>query len=463
MKQVGLALLLLVLLGCGGGEATNVCTGDGGCPQGSVCLDGQCLPAARGDSDPNPTDGDPTDNDPSDSDPSDSDTPTDDDTPGDVDLGDSVPDTTGPVITILSPTPLQMVSGIINISVEIEDPSEVNPDQVELVIANNPSLEFLSPFTNIAAGTWHATFDTRRLTFGALPQIRVLASDMAGNQSDASYAFAIDNTPPVLSMDATEVRYTRKVNDLKECSHRFNPLGNSAVKHGDVITPSSDFGLFFYPRVRIEDFGNAVGNPVIFSGIHHDSARLYVLTKLGIDEDIPLFEQSGGVCTGVSAQILATTERAFVASQNIVAATPAGAANFTPGGADGQCPSAGSDSDPPEDICTASAAEDLTIWTSYTEDEDPNIFVVTPYDPNSTLSCTGSPFDTSYLPDGPACLTAEAVDNVGNRAVARAIAICIDKDGTGDECDAFDANAVRDACQAGCTTAAFAQLTAYEL
>ncbi|MEO0814123.1 MAG: hypothetical protein AAFY60_14765, partial [Myxococcota bacterium] len=114
----------------------------------------------------------------------------------------------------------------------------------------------------------------------------------------------------------------------------------------------------------------------------------------------------------------------------------------------------GESTEPPEDLCRVTA-DGVTAWVGSTRTSNPDvaaIFAAAPYSTSAdSLECGGGLFDIrNVLQDGPACITARAVDAGGNVSVARPIAICIDTDLVGGECVGFDPDSTRTRCTLGC-------------
>jgi hypothetical protein len=123
------------------------------------------------------------------------------------------------------------------------------------------------------------------------------------------------------------------------------------------------------------------------------------------------------------------------------------------------CDTPGTATIPPEDTCKLGVrgAIGVTYWTHHSTSRRPNVYVLNDFDLGNALTCAGGPFDFRNLDvDGPACIAARAVDAVGNVGVSEVVAVCVDRDGIGDECDAFDAEAVRASCTDGCLPREFA-------
>jgi hypothetical protein len=446
------------LAACGGGRTTGECDTVSDCPKDYPyeCIDGQCVPGGGGggggDSDGggggdavNP--------------------PTDTATI----VGDSLvaPDTVAPDIVISSPGEYFIVGRWILVDVSITDEgSGVDPASVSVTLVGNPTPAELFPVDLQDDGAGHYVGVVDSLELGQLlhPAIVARAADVAGNESEQGHSFTLDNQPPLVAFSSPDVQLWKGEEDELECSSSFNPLGASAVKAGDIIRTSSPWGMLIYPRARIEDRGNDAGigmAPVPIAGVDDEETFLYLLDNAGLSAGHRLLVGSG-TCTGINPAVLPSptgrqADEALV--QKLVPVAPAGAGNYfdpPPGG--GACTAPGTATEAPEPVCRAPMAADITYWIYATVSRVPAVYVANAYDSSSLGLCTGGPIDTRTLADGSACLAAVAADRVGNTSVSAPIAICIDKDNSGD-CGSFNPSAVP--C-ADCTAPGFVGLTLLE-
>jgi len=467
-----IASLVALAGACGKGTASGSCTSSADCGSGYECAGGSCLPTGGG----HPGDGRSAgDGDAMGGDDGDGDgylgaggaggAGADGGDGGDAgdagDAGDSgpadIPDTLGPLIEIVSPGPYQLVSGAMHIQVTVTDRSGVDPASVAITIANDPSLTFLSPITQ-SQGTYRTDFDTRQLPYMNFPLIEVTAADKLGNVSSTGYEFALDNVPPIVSFTSPMAQLRRLTSTSYECSQPFPILGGTELKHGDVITPNYTFEMGAYIRARIHDQANAgAGAAVPMAGIDNETTKLYILTKSGIQAGHKLVvgTGSGTTCLGIApesepAQGARVPDQAIV--QALVPVASGGAGDFVPMNLSAYpCKLPGADTAAPLLLCDSGAAPVTTYWV-------PWIYVLNRYDPADPVTCAGGAFDFRNLEvDGEACLAMTAVDNLGNRGVSQPIAICVDRDNSGD-CAAFDAvkaDAVAAGCSDGCVAPSF--------
>jgi hypothetical protein len=216
------------------------------------------------------------------------------------------------------------------------------------------------------------------------------------------------------------------------------------LAHGDVIDPTSTFGLVFFARARIEDVGNGVdvqNITVPVAGIDDETTLLYILSSAGLAAGHRLLvtDDVGSCAINPLVEpdpVSPLPTQALV--QKLVPVPPGGSPDFTTGGGvPGVCDD-GTVPDAPEPPCKEPAAWDIPYWIpdpGIPGGDVPAIYVVNEWAPGLPL-CAGGPFDVRNLPDGPACVAATAKDLLGNSATSRALAICIDK--TGSSCAAFN-------------------------
>ncbi len=414
------------------------CYSDRACGEGSVCNGGVCIVGERGRA-------------------------------GDASGGDSPgADVYEPIVTITSPRPFELVSGVITFRATIVDqvavgeqgrrevdPAGVDPSAVVAVVMGR----FSAPMSRSVdgSGEYRVDFDTRQLGDAGLPSLVITADDLLGNRGEAGIEFALDNAAPVAGLESGPMQFYRispsgPQEGAIECSRVINPHGETAVQHGDVIDPDSRFGLSFFVRARIEDRGNGAfpNLPVPIAGIETTSTRVYMLGSQGGNPPQPLLvtDPDTAGCRINPNAIPDPEDPAPPPDKAIVQ-------NLVPGGPDGQpsfaklappdvipvndpCdfggwepPEDGEDDEEPAPLVCGSIDPTATIWVHYTTDGAPAIWMLNDYNPQSVDSalCAGGGFDTgNFLEDGPVCLAVSAEDTLGNRTVSPPIAICIESD-----------------------------------
>ncbi len=149
-------------------------------------------------------------------------------------------DEEGPVISMTSPAPGQIVGDIMVISARVLDPSGVLDSSVIAVIGDDtrPAI-FNIQLKPDGAGVYSTFFDTRKLTGCndppkrsdlciVYPTISFRASDELGNERAIGYGFSVDNIAPVADLDPPMIRSFRQ-EDTLVCSWEFDPLGRNSL------------------------------------------------------------------------------------------------------------------------------------------------------------------------------------------------------------------------------------------
>jgi hypothetical protein len=457
------------LLACGGGRTTTDCDTTNDCPKDYpyVCQDGRCVPAGGGGSDSSAG---------GDSSGGGDQTPSGDAVIVIGDDGNVGPDLLGPTIEIDSPGPYEMVGQYLFVSVTIDDEgSGVDPASVAVTItgaiieAGQPPATFTVPVTNDDDGSQYVgVFNTLQLGALLYPAIVVVARDNAGNESEQGHSFTLDNQPPVVALTSPDVQLWKEAEPTSFCSNTFDPLGASSVKMGDVIKPTSTWGMLIYPRVRIEDQGNGESTGLATlpkAGVDDTTTLLYILDQVGLQAGHRLVS-GGATCTRIDPAAIPDPGGRLATQavvQRLVPVPASGAGDFsTAPPADSPCivagMAAGNEPEPPKAVCKVATAAGITYWYRSCINA-PAVYVANAYASTDLELCTGGPYDTRTLADGAACLAAVATDNVGNSAVSAPIAICIDRDNSGD-CVGF--NPANVACSDGCVAQGFSGISLRE-
>ncbi len=455
-------LLLLIFAASLLGACTNTsdCFVDTDCGKGKICERDRCVTGSRGrtdDGDP-PLDGDgvPIVGDPG-LEPSDGIGP-----PNNL---------VGPEITELVPTEYQIVAGVILIRARVVDPDGLSETEPVLAIIGDYSvLELQSTGFDEFVGV----FDTAELGLMQYPRLVVTAADFYGNRNSVGHAFTLDSFGPVVAFSSPEVQYYRTgETGLTECSDDFDPLGENEVEDRHVFeaNPGDPFnGYTFAPRLRVQDRSNGSGG--FYAGV--EEVYLYLLDKTGIDTGQKLVVGTNGECSGINPALVpdpANPQPWQAIVQKMVPVTAWGQPDFTEDKATNlasRCASNGNSCTVANGCCSPEAApcyeapaqlcgwEPLTIWWT-DAGRSPAVYVLNAYDAYNAALCAGGSFDTrNFHADGPVCLAAVAYDRVRNLGVSRPIAICVNRDGIGNECAGFDTgNDSAALCSDGCSAPDF--------
>lgn len=341
-------------------------------------------------------------------------------------------DTTGPVITFLSPNNGQLVGGVFDVRVRIVDPLGVVPGSTVTVGTNTYTLIAIPGVANEYLQTIDANgfgVTVRELT------INVVAQDMALNGRVASRSVKLDSQPPIASLDPGPVRYQRA--SSHECSYPMDPVGADAANDLQVLGTAAEF------RARAEDqanvaFGGSTTADFLAGLSDTSSVSVYVLDDttqpLLVDTDgdgycdniNPLVDPEEGVTSGMAVVI---DLNAIAPSQLPTFGGPNTLGTYWPAdpqaSADPAEPScvgfAGTpDGSAPPPICNSS---DLSwVMRAGTAGNVRTIFGKPPILP---VTCHGDAWDfQSSIAEGWACVAVRARDQVGNIGVSPVLRNC---------------------------------------
>jgi hypothetical protein len=363
-------------------------------------------------------------------------------------------DDTGPTITSTTPTPGQIVGGVLEISAKVTDVSGVLDSSVIAIIGDENTPLFELPLTASGGGVYSTLFDTGNLTACkappatslciVFPTISFRASDAVGNQTVIGYGFAVDNVAPVADLDPPEMRAMRLGIAGYECSLQFDPLSVNKDP-GDMPDDGCMVPQVFDLRARIEDDGNrAAGLKVVpISTVDPDNTSVYILD----DTSQPLVVDSDGDgnCDQINPLLVPTTDPPTANNQvlkiRLAGVPPAGSADYdfqsTNPAAAGDPPLpagigciAGTAAAPPPVLCSF---EQPTIAIGYSAGL-PAIWSVEPID--STFHCLGNQFDAlaNNISEGWACIAIGTADLAGNKSVSAPMRVYIKYDDAGGWC-----------------------------
>ena len=358
-------------------------------------------------------------------------------------------DTTGPTITKTTPTPGEMVGGVVTISATITDDSGVLDSSVIAVIGDqqgNPIFTLQLPPQG--SGVYSILFDALNLTQCGpppstapcivYPTVSFRASDSVGNETSVGYEFTVDNIPPLADLDPPKMRQMQLASFGYECSALFDPLSvNRDV--GDMPNDGCVVPQLFDLRARIEDQGNhAAGLKVTpIAGIDPDNTSVYILT----DNTQPLVVDSDGdgYCDTINPLLAPTsgplTQAGEVLKIRLAGVPPSGSADFELSPTDPGLPIAGTcvqgkDPAPPKVLCNF---EEPTIAIGYS-DNLPAIWSIEPIDADR---CLGNQLDTraNNIPDGQwICMAVGTADLAGNHSVSAPMRVFVDYNDGGGFC-----------------------------
>jgi len=348
-----------------------------------------------------------------------------------------VADDVGPTITITTPGPVELVSGVIDVTATITDAAGVGSVQGTLGRG--------APFTlqPLGGDEFGATIDTR--TFSnpeqVYPLLEVTATDGVGNTRTVGYEIALDNRPPLVTLDSPDMREFRVTPDfsLLSCSARFDPLGRDAVSFGQIVPQ------LFEIRARVEDRGNGPDNPggvvLPIATVNLASVELYLLDDETLELLADLDNDDDNLCDEINPAVdpVLNPQGAEASLFNMAAVPISGSSAFVENflrapGSDGQiadaaCFEEDETETPPANLCQSVDAT-RAIETPTGESA---IFGLTPVDGDR---CMGNAFDAlaNQVSDGWACLVVRAEDQLGNVGVSKILPVCIDTDSNTSDC-----------------------------
>jgi hypothetical protein len=358
-----------------------------------------------------------------------------------------VSDNTGPTISGTLPAVGELIGTVITLQASVTDPAGVTDASVVAVVANGND-RFEVTLDKGTDTTYSKLFDTRQLpSYTLFPSISFRARDKLGNESSVGYLVSLDNTPPLLDLDPPNVRRLKSSSSGVACSWLFDPVGPDAVDDGALVTQLFDI------RVRAEDDGNTPrtgsADYVPIGGV--DSATAYVLDDTSQALVVDTSDPPDGVCDDINPNVVPSTNpdpERHAQQLDMTTLPPRQGADFS---ADPSSPSycAPSSETPPKPFCEttydlskaqygADGAHSyfLSDVLAYSNNL-PSIYAVPPVE-SDKLKCAGRQYDASnHLKDGWACLSAKAVDKLGNSQVARPLRVCVLASESGTGCESF--------------------------
>ncbi|MBC8132518.1 MAG: hypothetical protein H7X95_06020, partial [Deltaproteobacteria bacterium] len=367
-----------------------------------------------------------------------------------------VVDESGPVIDDTSPGPADVVGRVIEVRAHVSDDAGIVDSSVIALIGDQTTPQFKLNLLPRGAGIFSASFDTAQLTrcgllTGGLPRpgtycivyptVSFRAADALGNETTLSYAFGIDNQPPLVDLNPPDVRIARRKSAV-QCSWAFDPLGEHTIP-GNMPDDNCAVGQVFQIRARAEDDVNGARFLQVAPLAKIDPARIDVFVLNDTSQPLTVDSDQDGICDLINPKLVPTTSPPLTSREvlkiRLGAVAPQGAADFTPDPSlvsENRC-SPGDDLDLPPILCRAS---EPTIAISYGP-HLPAIWSLEPIEPMG-LRCFGNQFDAfanhiggstsrgaGAPPPGWACIAVQATDKVGNTGVSAPLRVWIDYDG----------------------------------
>jgi hypothetical protein len=119
-------------------------------------------------------------------------------------------DETGPTITFMNPVAGQIVGGVMQIQIKVDDPAGVDQNSVWAVFGGNPNPKDQVQLQQAGGGMmssdiYEGQFDTTLLPSNYVsPNFSVRAADSLGNNSEQAIQLNLDNVSPALDLDPPE-------------------------------------------------------------------------------------------------------------------------------------------------------------------------------------------------------------------------------------------------------------------
>lgn len=343
-------------------------------------------------------------------------------------------DSTGPSITVNTPTDGALVGGRVRVEATITDPAGIDPSKVELRIGQER-------WTMIAGANdrYAVTFDasvypstTAELT------LNITAEDIVGNAHTVARIVKLDSRPPIASLDPPFIREGVRQNNVLRCSTLFDPVGDDAVNDGEIVGTGARF------RARVQDLGNGgitSGNAITFlAGVATTgSTKLYLLDD--VNGALLVDTNDDGICDAINPAVEPVAGNASPAVVvDLVGITPTGTAFFSSSG-DPTVPGSpaeaygsvfadcntGTTANPPNLLCSGYASMTRVIPATVSG-RPPGIFGKPPI---TGLTCAGDSFDFQQsIAEGWACVAVRTEDRLGNVGVSAPLRVCF-TDGMG--------------------------------
>ena len=345
-------------------------------------------------------------------------------------------DNDGPVIENTTPTPGQIVGGIVQISAKVTDNAGVLDSSVIAVIGDDTSTPlFKLELAPQGSGIYSVLFDSAKLTQCppapglciVFPTVSFRASDELGNEASVGYAFAVDNIAPVADLDPPNVRDTKIDGLYLRCSWSFDPLGVDRFV-GDMPNDNTVVPQVFDLRAQIEDNGNhAEGLKLVpIAGVDDKATSVYILD----DQMQPLIVDTdgNGTCDSINPLLVPTTTPPTSNNQvlkvRLQPVPPGGRADFT---ADPSIPAnqttpcaPGLDPQVPPPLCIFEEPTEVISYAFGTP-------VIWSVEPITKEWCSGGQFDTlaNNIDEGWACIAVGTTDRAGNFSVSAPLRVYI--------------------------------------
>lgn len=341
-------------------------------------------------------------------------------------------DSVGPVITINSPDPFDVVGKEVTIQMTVEDES-AGVDWDTLRITFGPDVE---EFT-LAGGAWTRVGSVATFTFLSNDYLaerdlilNIDVKDTLGNATaTGDVTYRLDEYGPILSLDPPNFR---EHDADYECSYAFDPVGEDALNDGDDATHQSLLRAVVWERTyhqNVQEHFPAYVDP--------ESVRLWIAPA---GAPIVMDSTGDGICdainqAGTGATVLTLAPVAPAGSPRRGDETAASTEDLLPGPSrsESRCAGGYETASPlvPEPLCNG--ASDLTVAVNYPAGGT-SVPALYAYNVGQGVICDGTQVglgDAASSYEGWICVAVAAVDNVGNRSVSKPIALCLDSSADG--------------------------------
>lgn len=364
-------------------------------------------------------------------------------------------DGTGPVIVVTSPKDQDIIGGKVTLTFTVTDAlTSVDPNTVSVELNQVVNLYGSGGQWTNNGDTYTFTFDSSNVAGSSVQvTVNITASDIAGNKAPGeSLILYLDNQPPIVDLDAGNVRVSKMSGTTRYCSESFDPLGPLAANDLEVFALS-----FVHFRTLAWDQTNGVSGQTVFYYSTTDPNSVYLyLQPDGANVPLLINNDSDPECDALATAV----SGAALPNLHLNPVTPQGLAWYTMDGYSVDPAIAPAPPDPlapcilgseiqPQLLCTSQASDMNVVIKHSMSGIEPVVYGIGSM---TGLECTGSGWELpSQTPlEGWFCLAATATDKVGNVGISAPLRICFDNPTTGFVPPCANSSTTPPSCTDGC-------------